>query len=191
MHANRFVFPVLLLGVLGIISFSSFLKELQPGGWGGSFLPLAPSNGNYARGVSSECSIHDSYPVNILQWCGLIEKYARENAIDPNIIAAVMLRESGGRPDAYSKSGAVGLLQVMPRDGKAVSFVCKYGPCFSDRPSMSELFDPEYNVSYGVRLLANLIQKHGNLREALRAYGPEGVGYSYADLVMRTIDEHR
>ena len=95
-----------------------------------------------------------------------------------------MLQESGGNPKAYSKSGAVGLMQVMPRDGLAASFQCNGRPCFSSRPSMEELFEPEYNISYGVRMLAGLAEKRGSLREGLRSYGPMDVGYSYADLVI-------
>jgi soluble lytic murein transglycosylase-like protein len=95
-----------------------------------------------------------------------------------------MLQESAGKPDAYSKSGAVGLMQVMPRDGLASKFMCVNGPCFSDRPSMEELFDPEYNVAYGTRMLAELVQHYGDVRTALKAYGPKDVGFYYADLVL-------
>jgi len=44
------------------------------------------------------------------------------------LIAAVILQESGGDPSAYSSSGAVGLMQVMPRDGIAAEFMCVNGP---------------------------------------------------------------
>jgi hypothetical protein len=33
-------------------------------------------------------------------------------------------------------------------------------------------------------MLAGLLQRYGNMREALRAYGPMDVGYGYADIVM-------
>lgn len=144
--------------------------------------PAMPADGN--------CSINSSYPESVRQWCGLIEHYANENGVDPNLISAVMLQESGGKPDAYSKSGAVGLLQVMPRDGLATKFMCKNGPCFSDRPSMEELFDPKYNVAYGTQMLAELIQYYGDVREALKAYGPKDVGYYYADIVLGIMNRY-
>jgi soluble lytic murein transglycosylase-like protein len=137
------------------------------------------------------CTIAASYPQSVQQWCELIERYARENGLEPDLVSAVMLQESNGRPDAYSKSGAVGLLQVMPRDGLASKFMCKNGPCFSDRPNMEELFDPEFNVAYGAKMLANLVQHYGNLRDALKAYGPKDVGYYYADLVLNTVKSYR
>ena len=131
-----------------------------------------------------ECSLSSAYPESILQWCGSIERYAGENGLDPNLVASVMLQESGGKADAYSKSGAVGLMQVMPRDGLAASFTCINGPCFASRPSMSELYDPEFNIQYGTSMLAGLINKYGDVREALKAYGPMNYGYRYADIIL-------
>lgn len=131
-----------------------------------------------------DCSLGGGFPDAVRQWCQLIDRYASEHGLDPNLVAAVMVQESGGNPQAYSKDGAVGLLQVMPRDGKAAGFQCINGPCFADRPSTDELFNPEFNVAYGARMLSGLIQKKGDVREALRAYGPMNMGYYYADLVM-------
>ncbi len=100
------------------------------------------------------------------------------------MVAALILQESGGDPQAYSKSGAVGLMQVMPNDGLAASFTCQNGPCFSSRPATSELQDPEFNIAYGTKYLASLLSKYGNLRDALKSYGPMNVGYYYADIVL-------
>jgi soluble lytic murein transglycosylase-like protein len=144
-----------------------------------------------SKSVGGACSLGQTYPDSVQQWCGLIEQYAGNNNLDPNLLAAVMLQESGGNPQAYSKSGAVGLLQVMPRDGLASSFMCINGPCFSSRPSSQELYDPEFNISYGANMLAGLIQKHGDVREALRAYGPMNMGYRYADIILNIMDRYR
>lgn len=141
--------------------------------------------------VDGECSISPRYPDKVRRWCAFIERYAAENGLDPNLIAAVILQESGGNPEAYSKSGAVGLMQVMPRDGLAENFMCKNGPCFASRPSMDELFDPEFNIAYGTRMLAGLINRTGDVREALRAYGPINVGYYYADIVLKIYETYR
>lgn len=149
--------------------------------------PADLSLGNVANsGANADipCTISKSYPDSIQQWCGLIERYSRQYGLDPNLVSAVMLQESAGKADAYSKSGAVGLMQVMPRDGKAATFMCINGPCFADRPSSQELFDPEFNIAYGTRMLADLIRRFGNVRDALKAYGPKDVGYYYADIVL-------
>jgi len=132
----------------------------------------------------STCTLSAQYPDSIRRWCGLIEHNAREHNLDPHLIAAVMLQESGGNPAALSKSGAVGLMQVMPRDGAAAQFICRDGPCFANRPTMLELYNPGFNIAYGCRMLSGLVSKHGSLREALKAYGPTDVGYTYADIVL-------
>ncbi len=143
------------------------------------------ANDNQSQGASNGCSLSTRFPGSILQWCSLIEGQAGQFKLDPNLVAAVMLQESGGNPSAYSASGAVGLMQVMPSDGLAANFMCNGNPCFGSRPTTSALMDPEYNISYGVRMLAGLVQKYGNLRDALKAYGPSNYGYKYADIVLQ------
>lgn len=123
------------------------------------------------------------YPKAIQPWCSLIEISAQNYGVDPLLIASVMLQESGGQPEVISSSGAVGLMQIMPRDGISAGFQCTNGPCFASRPSIEELKDPAFNIDYGVRMLAGLIKAHGNVREALKFYGPYNVGYYYADKV--------
>jgi soluble lytic murein transglycosylase-like protein len=146
--------------------------------------PTAQDAQPAAAAQSTDCSIGKRYPNSIRQWCALIEKYAYTANLEPDLIAAVMLQESGGNPKAYSSSGAVGLMQIMPRDGLAASFQCGAAACFASRPSMNELYDAEYNIAYGIRMLAALIQKNGSVRDALRSYGPMNVGYYYADKVL-------
>jgi len=141
--------------------------------------------------VAGGCIIPSSYPENILQWCQPIMQFSAYYGLDPKLIAAVMLQESGGNPEAYSKSGAVGLMQVMPRDGLAADFMCINGPCFSARPSMDELFDPHFNIDFGIMMLSGLISKFGDVREGLRAYGPMDSGYHYADLVLKIYENYQ
>ena len=133
---------------------------------------------------SSGCDVSMQYPEAVLHWCELITEQARKHNLAPDLVAAVVLQESGGSATAYSKSGAVGLMQVMPRDGLAAGFMCVNGPCFSDRPTISELEDPAFNIEYGTQLLSKLVQRNGSMRDGLKAYGPMDVGYYYADKVL-------
>jgi len=131
------------------------------------------------------CSLSDAYPASIRQWCSLIESAAQESGLPANLLAALILQESGGSPEITSSSGAVGLMQVMPREGIATEFMCVNGPCFASRPTIEELKDPSFNVAYGSQMLAGLYAKYGSFRDALFRYGPMDVGYYYADLVLR------
>ena len=140
------------------------------------------------KGLANEietCTLPSSYPQKVIQWCNLIENSAQDTGLPAALIAAVILQESGGDPLAYSSSGAVGLMQIMPRDGIAAKFVCVNGPCFASRPTIEELQEPSYNIAYGSQMLAGLTTRYGSYREALFHYGPTGIGYDYADLVIR------
>ena len=111
-------------------------------------------------------------------------KAAKDTGLDPILLAVLIFLESGGDSEAISSAGAVGLMQIMPRDGIASSFMCINGPCFANRPTTEELRDPAYNIKYGSKLLAGLVNEYG-LREALFRYGPSGVGYEgYADKII-------
>jgi soluble lytic murein transglycosylase-like protein len=132
----------------------------------------------------NKCQVSKKFPERILKWCAQITRYADKYELPADLVAAIIWQESGGNPSAYSSSGAVGLMQVMARDGLAASFQCANGPCFAKRPSTARLKDPDYNIKYGVRLLSNLVKQHGELRQALKAYGPMNAGYSYADKVL-------
>ncbi len=139
--------------------------------------------------VPKACDVSQEFPGKVLRWCNMITRYAHKHDLDPDLVAAVILVESNGRPGAKSRSGAIGLMQVMPRDGKAAKFMCPNGPCFAKRPPISKLLDPEFNISYGTWMLAGLIRRNG-LRDGLRAYGPKDYGYKYADLVIKTVGEY-
>jgi soluble lytic murein transglycosylase-like protein len=139
---------------------------------------------------NENCEVSHRFPQGIMQWCELITTFARQADLPPNLIAAVILQESGGDATAFSSSGAVGLMQVMPRDGIAATFECINGPCFASRPSIEELLNPEFNIEYGTRMLAGLIAKLGSAREALKAYGPMDMDYSYADKVLAIYENY-
>ncbi len=139
----------------------------------------------------TKCILSQSFPQDIRKWCTPIMRHSAKNNLDPNLIAALIWQESGGNPKAYSKSGAVGLMQIMPRDGIAASFQCINGPCFTKRPTISELEKPNFNIKYGTGMLAGLLNKYGDMREALKYYGPMNVGYSYADKVLSILRANR
>ncbi len=174
-----------LLSLLVIMIFLTAIKlwdSLKSLKHAGVFQPAA---------LTAGCQVSNRYPQEVLKWCDQITAYAQQNGLEPDLLAALVWLESGGNPQAYSKDGAVGLMQVMPSDGKAAAFLCKGLPCFQNRPTIDELKDPDYNLSYGTQMLHDLLESSGgDLREALKAYGPIGVGYSYADTILDIFERY-
>jgi soluble lytic murein transglycosylase-like protein len=197
--AQRAIFPGILFAIIFIICVTQFIANPQivlastasqnrpePAPVS-TFIAEGDQNVQpllFASAPEIECSLSTQVPNTIRQWCDLIDRYSNQNGLPPSLIAALITQESAGNPNAYSHSGAVGLMQIMPRDGIATKFMCKNGPCFHDRPSMAELYDPEYNIQWGTQFLASLLARHGNIRDALKAYGPMDRGYQYADIVL-------
>lgn len=196
---RKLVFPmtlicaVLLIVVTGLIAVPTKVLAAAelPAAIVSIPTPLPVSGEAAVPTAAPTCLLSPAYPAQILQWCDLIWTHATAEGLDPNLVAALIWLESGGDANALSRSGAIGLMQVMPRDGRAADFQCKNGPCFANRPSMAELYDPAFNIQYGTHFLAGLLAKRGSLREALYAYGPMDVGYSYADRVLAIYEQYR
>jgi len=200
--APHYIFPGALLAslILGIMAFSLTAGAVLPENLTSPAVVVENSSPNESKQSDTElisavqpdnCEVSSRYPQQIRQWCTLITAYSLSNGLDPDLIAALIWQESGGDALVTSKSGAIGLMQVMPRDGVAATFMCINGPCFAGRPSIQELQDPTFNVKFGTRMLAGLQAKYGDMREALKYYGPKDVGYYYADKVLGLYNSYR
>jgi soluble lytic murein transglycosylase-like protein len=94
----------------------------------------------------------------------LIDAAAHSSRVEPSLVRAVMVAESGGDPNATSKRGARGLMQLMPAMAK------QYG--------VRNVLDPEQNIRAGTRYLRDLLDRYENdLERVLAAYnaGPAAV----------------
>jgi len=188
--------PILRIGVPMMLIFGGIatIGEINAmGGWE-KIVGNLSVRAAYSESPSYNTEVLNNFPENIRRWSNLILEYSEKKNLDPVLIAAVMLTESEGDPTAYSKSGAVGLLQVMPCDGIAAGFMCENGPCFTKRPTMAELYDPRRNVDAGTDIFKDYLSiSNGNEREALRLYGGnyKGNKYYYADKVLQTAELYR
>jgi soluble lytic murein transglycosylase len=102
------------------------------------------------------------YPLRYSQY---VRVHARENGLDPALLAAVIYQESKFRADAKSASGAIGLMQLTPSTAHGIA-VRTGGIAFQT----SDLYDPEINIRYGAWYLANLFDKYSEERLVLAAY---------------------
>jgi soluble lytic murein transglycosylase-like protein len=104
--------------------------------------------------------ISSVYTPEVQYWGNRIRDWAAAAMLDPNLVATVMQIESCGDPRARSRSGAMGLFQVMP-----------YHFTASDDP-----YDPDTNALRGLAYLRRSLEKsHGDPRLALAGYNG-GIG---------------
>lgn len=88
-------------------------------------------------------------------------KRVEAEAIEP-LVEAVIGQESGGRANAVSPKGALGLMQVMPATAKDIAKELGVDDY--------DLKDPETNRLFGTYYLNKLINKFGDVKLALAAY---------------------
>lgn len=90
------------------------------------------------------------------------ESIRRTGYPDENLIYAVIKTESSFEEQAFSASGAVGLMQIMP--STADFLVDIY------RLKSGALTDPDYNIYIGIQYIRYLENKFENLTTVLAAY---------------------
>lgn len=99
-----------------------------------------------APGLSSAKTIQDH-----------VADASKNTGIDPDFIDSVIHQESGFNPNAVSKKGARGLMQLMPDT--------------ADKLGVRNSFDPAENVHGGATYLRQLLELyHGDAQKALAAY---------------------
>ncbi len=89
---------------------------------------------------------------------------AQDVKLDPYLVAAVVREESSYYPRAVSRTGARGLMQLMPTTARLLA-------------PAGDLDDPVFNIQLGTRFLAGLLREFTDPRLALAAYnaGPNRV----------------
>ena len=99
-------------------------------------------------GIAVACSLIETSRRE-RDWRILAARHARLTGLDPALVRAVIRAESAGNPSAVSRSGARGLMQLMPPTAKEMAEkndVRYRGP--------DDLFDPNTNVRLGTLYLA-------------------------------------
>jgi hypothetical protein len=97
----------------------------------------------------------------ISQWSRWILHWADARELDPDLVAAVIRKESIGQASAEGPYGSVGLMMVMPAEKSGMSW----------RPSAEELKTPNVNIRWGTGMLKEILRETGgDLPGALAAY---------------------
>lgn len=100
-----------------------------------------------------------SNPFENIAW-----KEATDQGADPVVILSMMDQESTNNPEALSKKGASGLMQLMPATARSLG--------------VTDINDPRQNIAGGVRYYQQMLKRYdGNVDLALAAYnaGPGAV----------------
>jgi soluble lytic murein transglycosylase len=114
----------------------------------------------------------DSAPVDFwklafpLPYRAELERFAKQNGVDPFLVAALIRQESVFNPNAVSPANARGLTQILPSTGRELSRRLKMKPY-----STARLFQPAVSLQFGsfyFKMLADSVG--GRFEAALAAY---------------------
>ena len=91
------------------------------------------------------------------QYASEIREISSRHGVDATLVESVIRAESAFNPTAVSRSGARGLMQLMPKTALALG--------------VRDSFNPRENIEGGVRHLRYLLDRYpGNLALAVAAY---------------------
>jgi soluble lytic murein transglycosylase len=174
-----------LLGNGGLVDFA--VRELQAaaaadgGSWGpGETAQLYVDTGHYDQAIElMKHSVPSYFALNIPDlprkyWEALfpkaywsdLKRSSAANGLDPYLVASLIRQESEFNPNAVSRANAVGLMQLLPKTGKAVARQVKM-----KRYTASQLYTPAVNLQLGTRYFRGMVDKFGGSFEyALAAY---------------------
>jgi len=112
--------------------------------------------------VSRSSRVEQEDPI-IARYGSYIDQAARETKLDSALIVSVIKAESNGDPNAVSRRGAKGLMQLTDTTAREMG--------------VRNPFDPQANIRGGSRYLRKMLDKYDDLSLALAAYnaGPGNV----------------
>lgn len=90
---------------------------------------------------------------------------AKSFGVDPILILSLIREESRYNPEAFSTSGAIGLMQLMPETASRLSKQLKFSVS-----GTKPLYEPAVNIKLGTYYLGNLLDEFGSASPSLASY---------------------
>ena len=107
------------------------------------------------RRLEAEAAERAQHP---LEFAGWITEYSLKQNLDPALVSAIILCESSFNPQAESRLGARGLMQMMEDTAEWIAHkLDEDGPGYS----FDLLYDPETNIRFGTWYLGYLSRRFG------------------------------
>lgn len=110
----------------------------------------------YGNWGDNEFAVRPSFSKNRNAFDGIIQTAATAYNIDHGLIKAIIHTESGFNPNARSKPGAQGLMQLMPATAGM------YG--------VADAYNPDENIKAGTKHIKYLVDRYRDIELALAAY---------------------
>ncbi|MCK5503736.1 MAG: lytic transglycosylase domain-containing protein [Thermodesulfovibrionia bacterium] len=149
---------ILFISASGAVSYADIYKYTDENGT--SYFTNTPQDNVYRKTTTvgrKAISRPESKTQSNKYYDQIIESKSLKYNIRPSLINAVITVESDWDPEAISKKGAIGLMQLMPSTAKDMQI---------ENP-----FDPEENIEGGTRYLRYLLNRFNeDINLALAAY---------------------
>ncbi|WP_427112441.1 transglycosylase SLT domain-containing protein [Megasphaera sueciensis] len=130
---------------------------------------------NLAKAAFSTDGTPSGLPMEAQQYEGAIQKYSKEQGVDPNLLRAVIKNESNFDQSVISPAGAIGLSQLMPGTASELGV---------------NPYDADDNIRGGAMYLRKMLDAAGGDETlAIQMYNagpgnPGGADMAYVDRVM-------
>jgi soluble lytic murein transglycosylase-like protein len=123
---------------------------------------IVPDETPYPEPVTAATPVETQQPISAVSllestpYGEIIAAMSEAHGVDPLLVRALIQVESNYKPQARSRKGAMGLMQLMPSTARVYN--------------VRNPFDPKANIEAGIKHLKSLIDRFNGIETALAAY---------------------